>query len=179
MTTVVRRRTVDASPAWVWATLADFGSIARWAPMVDHSCLTTSSDDPTTMTRRVQIGSMTLLEDVVRWNPPNELAYRLRGLPPIVGPVETSWTLRPAGTADHGSNDRRAVGDRGRCEIEVSTSVLAGGRPAQAIAARVVARRLGRTADDMLDGLARFVSHAAPRPTASVGRNDPPTMGAP
>lgn len=150
MSTITRRRTIDAPPAEVWATLADFGNIAVWAPDVDHSCLTTSDDDPLQTTRRVQAGSNTLLEDVIVWQPPERLAYRLRGLPPMAGDVTTEWRLADAATA-------------GRTDVSVTTTVAGGPRPPQRIIARVLAVRLGRAADRLLAGLAEHLRQETAR----------------
>lgn len=147
MSTTRRTRGIPAPPAAVWATLADFGAIARWAPPVDHSCLVAQGDEPLGTARRVQVGATTLLEEVVAWDPPHLLAYRLRGLPALLGEVRTEWRLESADTA---AGDATAT-----ATIATVTTIVAGGRrPPARVAARLVARRLGRTADGLLDGLA-------------------------
>jgi uncharacterized protein YndB with AHSA1/START domain len=139
VSSVSRQRRIAAPAEAVWATLADFGSIARWAPPVDHSCLLTAGGDPGTMTRRVQVGATTLLERVEAWEPPTRLAYRLEGLPPVLGRVRTEWCLVPVGDGT---------------EAIVTTTIEPGRRPPQRLVARIAARRLGRTADRLLAGLA-------------------------
>ena len=95
MSTVVSRtRTVDAPPDEVWAVLADFGALARWAPDVDHSSLLYGGPTGTGTVRRVQLGRTTLLETVTLWSPAEHLAYEITGLPPALRRVTTSWQLR-------------------------------------------------------------------------------------
>ena len=75
---------IVAPVADVWGVLADFESIARWAPNVDHSSLTTPQPAGVGAGRRVQVGRNALLEVVITWEPEQTLAYELTGLPPIV-----------------------------------------------------------------------------------------------
>ena len=152
VTGVDHRRVVPRTGRETWSLLADFGGLARWAPGIDHSCLTTVRQEGVGTVRRVQVGATVLLEEVTRWEPGRALAYAITGLPPLVGAVTTEWQLQPTGPAE--------------TEVEVTTTVAGGRRPPQRLAAKLVAVRLGRAAHAMLGGLAA----ATP---ASEGRTSP------
>ena len=57
---VVESMTVERPVSVVWDVLADFDAISRWAPNVDHSCLTTNAADGVGATRRIQTGRNTV-----------------------------------------------------------------------------------------------------------------------
>ncbi|MFP5322868.1 MAG: SRPBCC family protein [Acidimicrobiia bacterium] len=144
MTAVVRRTaTAAVAPEAVWAVLADFGGLARWAPDVDHACLLHDGELAPGQVRRVQVGRTTLLEVVDVAEPGRRLGYRIEGLPPVLRSVRNEWVLEPA-----------AVGTA----ISLTTTVDAGPRPPQRLVARLVARRLAKASDSMLDGLARHLT---------------------
>jgi uncharacterized protein YndB with AHSA1/START domain len=137
--TLARRRHVPASPDAVWAVLGDFGSLASWAPELDHTCLLREGDLDVGLARRVQMGRTTLVETVDVVEPGRRLGYRIEGLPPVLRRVRNEWTLDPAG-------DGTAV--------TVTSTVDAGPRPPQRLVARLAALRLTRASDSMLAGLA-------------------------
>lgn len=139
MTEVERTREIDAEVSVVWAVLADFGSISRWAPDVDHSCLQRGGAPGVGLQRRIQAGRTTLLETVDGWDEGERLSYRIEGLPPVVRHVRNEWTVAPtsAGTS-----------------VSLTTTVDAGPRPPKQLIARLVARRLARASESMLGGLA-------------------------
>lgn len=140
---IVRARDIEAAVDDVWATLADFGAIGRWAPDVDHSCLMSDQTAGVGTMRRIQVGRTTLVERVTEWSPPSTLVYAIEGLPPVLRSVVNRWTIEPAD-------------DRARVTL---TSVIdAGPRPPQRLVARLVGRRLGSASERMLDGLARHLS---------------------
>lgn len=143
MAHAVEERTIDCSPLTVWEVLADFGAIARWAPNVDHSCLTTAEQSGPGVARRVQVGRFGLLEHVVAWEPEHTLAYQIEGLPSVIRSVSTAWSLD-------------AVGDRTR--VKVTTDVDAGPRPPQQVIARIAAKRLSQASQQMLAGLHSHLS---------------------
>ena len=93
---VVERARVDRSPAAVWAVLADFGAINRWADNVVHSNLVTEQRDGIGAVRRVQVGRNALLERIVVWEPGVRVGYDIEGLP-IVRRVTNTWHLEEAG----------------------------------------------------------------------------------
>ena len=137
--TVVRTVELGVPSAEVWAVLADFASISRWAPNVDHSCTLSTVDSGVGAVRRIQVGRATMVERVLDWDEPSQLAYSIGGLPPVVRQVTNTWTLEP-------TSGGTAVSLTGRVEV--------GPRPPHRLVARVVARQLGRAADEMLAGLA-------------------------
>ena len=136
---VSRTAVVAAPPGDAWEVLADFGALARWVPEVDHACLLRGGPPGVGTTRRVQVGRTTLLETVRAWSPPVHLGYDITGLPPALRAVRNDWHLRPV---DAGT------------EVTITTTVDAGPRPPQRLVARLVARRMAATSDQMLAGLA-------------------------
>lgn len=143
MIDVSRTQTMGRPPEAVWAVLADYGAIADWADNADHSCLLGTAGAPTEglgLTRRIQAGRITLVEEVTTWDPPEALAYSIEGLPKVVRSVSNEWRLAP-------------VGDTTR--VTLTTRVDCGPRPPQELLARIVARRLAKASDTMLAGLAR------------------------
>ncbi len=141
--TVTRHRHVAGPPEAVWAVLADFGSLARWARDVDHACLLHDGDLAHGAVRRVQLGRTVLLETVDAVEPGRRLGYRIEGLPPVLRTVRDDWALAPAGAGT---------------DVVVTTTVDAGPRPPQQLVARLVARRMGSASDSMLAGLAAHLT---------------------
>ncbi len=130
---------VDAPPAEVWAVLADFDRISRWAPAVDHSSYLTERTEGVGTARRVQVGRTVLVERVTEWDPPHALAYELEGLPPVVGGATNRWVLRPEGTGT---------------SVTLTSTVNPGDRPAGRVVAPLLARRLTSVARGLVAGLA-------------------------
>lgn len=144
MTAVTRTATIARPVEDVWAVLADFGSISRWSPRVDHSVVITHGGSEAEVgigaVRRIQTGRMTLLERVVVWDEPSTLAYAIEGLPPVVRAVRNEWQLTPDGA--------------GRTTVALTSTIDCGPRPPQQLIARIVAWRLARESVSMLGGLA-------------------------
>ena len=144
----VVEQSIIARPAdEVWAVLADFGGISRWAPNVDHSCLTTEQDEGEGAVRRVQVGRNALLERVVAWEPGRRLAYTIGGLPPFVRSVTNTWELAASGAST---------------TVTLTSRIDAGPRPPQQLIARVLGRVLARTSRQMLAGLTTDLEEATP-----------------
>ncbi len=146
MAQVTRNRRIHASPEAIWEVLADFGALARWAPNVDHSVLTTTTTEGPGTTRRVQTGRTVLLERVVDWQPAVSVAYEITGLPKLIRRAENRWRLE---------------GVDGGTEVSLTSTVDAGGRPPQKLAAAVATRVLARVSDQLLDGLAHHTERNA------------------
>lgn len=138
MVEVVEVLTTPQSASALWEVLADFDTISRWAPNVDHSCLTTSTADGVGATRRIQTGRTTVLETVTDWEPERCLAYSITGLPPMIRSVTNTWRLADLG---------------GTTEVTLTSSIDAGPRPPQQVVARVVGRALAKASRQMLAGL--------------------------
>jgi carbon monoxide dehydrogenase subunit G len=136
MHTVSRSRVVAAAPHVVWAVLAEFPGISRWASAVHHSSALTSSATGYEAVRRVQVGRNALRERVIGWDPDRRLSYVITGLPKIVLRAVTTWTLEPDGS-----------GTRITVTNDVST------RPP--FLARPVGRRLGRATERLLADLSQ------------------------
>ena len=138
MATIAESATVARGADDVWALLADFGAIARWAPNVDHSSMTTEAEGGLGATRRVQLGRNALLEVVEEWVPSERLTYRINGLPPVLKNVTTTWTLAPKGDST---------------TVVMTTVIDAGSRPPQRLVARGVGRAMAKASRQMLTGL--------------------------
>ncbi len=149
MTSIERHATIEAPADAVWSALADFSDIGRWAVNVDHSCSMTEPSVGVGAARRIQTGRTTLVETVQEWEPGTRLAYGIAGLPPVVRSVVTRWTL--AGEAADST------------DVTVRTDVDAGPRPPQRLIARLVARKFGSAADEMLAGLTTHVERSVTR----------------
>ena len=143
MADVVEAVTVDRSPNEVWGVLAEFDKIAGWASNVDHSSFTTNGAVGVGTVRRVQVGRNALLEEIREWEPNDRLVYSIDGLPPVVRSVTNTWQLNPieAGT-----------------EITLTSSIDAGPRPPQKVAARLFGRAMAKASATMLAGLAQHLS---------------------
>ena len=122
----------------VWAVLADFGAISRWAPNVEHSSLTTEQADGVDAERRVQVGRNALLERITEWEPGRRLGYTISGLPPVVRSAGNTWTIEGEGEAT---------------TVTVTTNVDAGPRPPQQLVARMIGRAMTRASRELLAGL--------------------------
>lgn len=135
-----RRRLLPATRDSVWAVLADFGAISRWGGGVDHSELLSAVNGGIGTERRIQVGRNALREQVVRWEPGRGLSYRVTGLPPRFA-VTSTWELSdaPEGTS-----------------VVLRTEVT--GPP---FVTQLVARRMGRAGDRLLDGLAQHLQTPA------------------
>lgn len=146
MAVVERTVSITATPTEVWAILANFEAISRWAPNVDHSCLMTDQADDVGAVRRIQTGGATVLETIECWEPEHKLTYRITGLPPVIKKVTNTWRLAASGS---------------QTQITVASDVDVGPRPPQQLVAKVVGRKLGEASDQMLAGLGAAVRHAA------------------
>lgn len=145
MTSTVRSRRISGPAVDVWAALADFGAIARWAPIVDHSCLMSDQAEAVGAVRRIQTGRTTVVERVTEWSPGSALAYRIEGLPPVLRSVSNRWTIEP-------------VADDDSTTVSITTEIDAGPRSLQQLVARAAGRRLASASDGMLEGLDRHLT---------------------
>ena len=144
--------TISRSADAVWAVLADFGAISRWAPNVDHSCLTTEQRQGVGATRRVQVGRNAFLERIVEWEPGRRLAYAIDGLPPVVRSVTNTWTLEASGNST---------------TVTLASAVDTGPRPPRQLVARIVSRALAKASREMLAGLEAYLQEADRREEAA------------
>ena len=139
---VAEALTVSQPTPDVWAALADFVAISRWASNVDHSCLTTEAAAGVGATRRIQSGRTTVLETVIEWEPERRLAYSITGLPPVIRSVTNTWRLDERGATTG---------------LTLTSSIDTGPRPPQQVVARLVGRVLAKASRQMLGGLERDV----------------------
>ena len=137
----------SVGPDAVWAILSDYFRLATWASAIDHSSAMTATPAGPDASRRVQLGSTVLLENVVAWEPEHEMAYEIVGLPPVLRRVENRWTL----TAD---GDGTA--------IELVATIEPGPRPPMKVAAKAAARRIGKTNRSLVDDLIATAEQETP-----------------
>jgi uncharacterized protein YndB with AHSA1/START domain len=142
MIDIRHEQAIDAPPDEVWARLARFDRLAQWTDAVDHSSFLTVRREGVGTTRRVQTGSMVLVEEITIWEPRERLAYALRGLPPVVTEVVNDWTIESAGDGSR---------------VALTAHITPGPRPPMQVAARILGRRLGSTNARLLADLARAV----------------------
>ncbi|GJM38482.1 MAG: hypothetical protein DHS20C19_18490 [Acidimicrobiales bacterium] len=135
-------QTTAVPPAAVWKKLAAFDRIAEWSAEVDHSSFMTTQEEGAGTVRRVQVGTLTLLEEVIEWEPEQTLAYELQGLPAIVSRVINSWEI---------------VADGGGSRVSLTLDVTPGPKPPMRLAARLLARRMASTNEKLLAGLVAAV----------------------
>lgn len=147
MSRLERSATVAAPPERVWEVLSDFGAIASWVPMIQHSCLLSDQTAHPGTIRRVQIARQTLVERVVTWRPAQELAYDIEGLPPLVGTARNTWRVAPLGTGS---------------QVVLTTEIDTGANPVKRLVAKKVLERMALASDMMLAGLATAVTPAPP-----------------
>lgn len=147
MAAAVETIRIARPPEVVWAKLADFGAISRWAPNVDHSSSATARSDDVGAVRRVQVGRNAFLERVVEWVPEERLAYSIEGLPPVVRSVTNTWQLEGSGPAT---------------TVTLTSRIDAGPRPPQQVVARLVGRVLARASRQMLAGLKTHLEEVTP-----------------
>lgn len=142
MVTVQEELSVNQTAVEVWGVLAEFDGISRWAPNVDHSCLTTERDEGVGAQRRIQTGRAVVLEEIVTWAPEHQLGYTIEGLPPVVRSVTNTWTLDEVD---------------GATTVTLTSEVDAGSKPPQQLVARGVGRALAKASKQMLGGLKDYL----------------------
>jgi hypothetical protein len=92
-----------------------------------------------------------VLETVTVWEPDAVLSYTISGLPPVIRSVSNSWSL--VATDVPGASVTGAG-----TEVTLTTTVEPGPLPPHKLAARVAGRTLSTASDQMLGGLAVFLS---------------------
>ncbi|MCC5952432.1 MAG: SRPBCC family protein [Acidimicrobiia bacterium] len=145
--TVEQQRTVGVPIGDVFDALGDLAAISTWGPDIDHAWVCTEAQRGVGAVRRVQTGRMVVLEEIVRWEPPHVLGYRIDGLPKVVRSVHTTWTLTPTSAAG---------GDA--TTVSVVTDIDCGPRPPQQLIARLLARKFTSVNAGLLEGFATFVT---------------------
>ena len=157
MSSAEQTTTITAPPDEVWAVLADFGAIATWVPMIQHSCLLSDVETGPGAVRRVQIARQTLVERVTAWEPGRAPGLRHRGAP-----------------ADrrHGEQhmDARSPGGDDQTEVTLTTEIPTGRNPVKRLIAGKVLERMSLASQMMLAGLTATVA-ADPAPSASAAEH--------
>ena len=146
MTTVERSVHIPADADEVWAVLADFGDLARWTRPVQHCWLVSDRTEGIGAIRRVQVGRMAMIEEIVTWEPERALGYTINGLPPIVRHATNTWTLALSG---------------GETRVTLTSDIDTGSRPPLSLVARAIAKRLAVASELMVADLATEVARRA------------------
>lgn len=158
MTSVESSVEIPAEAAAVWAVLADFGDLARWTRPVQHSWLVSEQTEGLGAVRRVQVGRLAMIEEIVTWDPERAVGYTITGLPPIVRRATNTWTLTP-------------IGDGTR--VTLTSDIDTGSRPPLSLVARAVAKRLAVASElmvaDLATEVARRAEAASPDTVAEAG----------
>ncbi len=139
---LTKKITIARPAADVWAVLADFGGIVRWAPNVDHSCLMSDQQEGVGAARRIQTGRNTVVETIVEWEPGKRLGYSIGGLPPVVKSVINTWALEEQFSTT---------------TVSLASKITAGPKPPHKLAAKGVGQVLGKASDQMLQGLNSYL----------------------
>ncbi len=143
---ISRSRTITAAPGAIWDVLADFGSLSSWADDVDHSCiLRHGPDDPLGTSRRVQVGRNTFVENIIDFDPPVRLAYRIEGLPTRVRTAVNRWTLTSNGAAT---------------KVTLTSTLRVDAGPLSRAVEWLVCRGMARQSDRLLAGLAHQLENS-------------------
>ena len=121
------------------SALAALDQITTWASDVDHSSYTTASTAGVGAQRRVQIKRMALIETVTVWEPEQELAYSLDGLPIPDPSVTNCWRLEPTA---------------GGTLVTLTSSIDPGSTAKGRVGARILAVVLGRASGRLVSGFA-------------------------
>ncbi len=143
---ISRSRTIAAAQGAIWGVLADFGSLSSWADDVDHSCiLRHGPDDPLGTSRRVQVGRNTFVENIIDFDPPVTLAYRIEGLPTRVRTAVNRWTLTPKGATT---------------VVTLTSTLRVDAGPLSRAVEWLVCRGMAKQSDRLLAGLARRLENS-------------------
>ena len=145
--TVSASATVGVPIDRVWAVLSDYFALADWASAIDHSSALTAAPAGMGASRRVAMGSTVIVENVVDWKPTSAMAYEIVGLPPVVSRVENRWELR---------------GDGAATVVTLTCSIEPGPKPPMKVAAKAVARRIGKVNESLVADLVRAAVEASP-----------------
>ena len=78
--------------------------------------------------------------------PPTAMAYEIVGLPPVVSRVENRWELRPSATGT---------------SVTLTCIVEPGPKPPMRVAAKAVARRIGKVNESLVADLIAAVKEAS------------------
>ena len=142
MADVSRSRRMAADPESIWALLADFGALSRWADGIDHSCLLNAekAGHGVGLARRVQADRDAVVETITVFDAPRHLAYEIAGLPRGFA-VTNRWDLRP---------DRD-----GTTTVTLTSTVTTDRRLLRSVAERTLAALLARRSDALLHSLDR------------------------
>jgi hypothetical protein len=157
MAEISRSRPVTAEPAAVWAVLADFGSLSRWADGVDHCCLLNADlldadthREPLGLTRRIQCGRDAFTETITAFEPQRSLAYAIVGVPRAFS-VSNRWTLHPR--TDNATTVTLTTVTL--TTVTLTTTVQTAPALMRPLGARVFAQLMGKRSETLLGSLAK------------------------
>ena len=99
MPVLVRQVAIDASKEKVWEVLADFSSVANWAPTISESRSTTEANGGVDAERSCEHEKMgTIYERIVAWEEGRSLSYDvIEGLPFPMKSLNNIWEVSTLG----------------------------------------------------------------------------------
>ena len=134
-----RETYIDAPAHEVWAILADFPNVARWAPIVARSVQSSDAPRGVGAARSCSVpGFGDVTETVTAWEEGRSFSFDWEAGGPVRGGRST-WSIRPEGE-----------GTRVRAEIEAEMKF---GLLGELLGRAVVKPQMGRMIADTLEGL--------------------------
>ncbi len=99
MAQLTRRVRIDASAEKVWAVLADFGGVSKWAPTITESRSLTEANGGVGARRTCTHVKMGEIEEViVEWEEGRRYSYDFyRGLPMPIKSLNNDWSVESDG----------------------------------------------------------------------------------
>ncbi len=99
MSKLIREIEIEAPAERVWEVLADFSSVANWAPTITESRSTTEANGGVGAERTCNHEKMgTLEERIVAWEDGSSLSYDvIKGLPFPMKSLNNTWSVNAAG----------------------------------------------------------------------------------
>lgn len=94
------KTTINAPKEKVWAILADFGGVHKWAPAVTHSATLNNTNRGVGCERTCQISEVgSIKERIIEWNEGKGYKYEVSAIPhtPVKSAIST-WTITPEGS---------------------------------------------------------------------------------
>lgn len=140
--TVSTSTDVDVASDRLWTILSDYFALAEWASAIEHSSPMTATPAGMGASRRVATAAGVIIENVVDWKPSTAMAYEIIGLPPVVDRVENRWELRGAGDVT---------------TVTLTCSIEPGPKPPMKVAAKAIARRIGKVNESLVSDLVAAV----------------------
>jgi len=94
MSRIIKRIVINASTDKVWQTLADFGSVEKWAPTVVASHCSTETKSGVGAKRILTTSKEVTEEVIVAWNEGHDFTFEIpAGLASIIKILRETWSV--------------------------------------------------------------------------------------